>query len=73
MDKLALTPEEAAKLVPVGENTIREVAHTDPTFPAFNWGRGMVIPVREFQDWLGKQARSRMGFPEHNRVKGGRK
>mgnify|MGYP000907092395 CR=1 FL=1 len=65
MDKIGLTPEEAAKLVPVSEHAIREVAHTDPTFPAFIWGRGMVIPLREFQDWLAQKARLRVGFPEH--------
>lgn len=63
--KLALTPEEAAALTPLGENRIRELCRCDPTFPAFlNGQRNIVIPTKAFEEWLIKQAQLRVGFPE---------
>lgn len=67
MTKLALTVEEAAELSPLGHNRIRQLCHTDPTFPAFLNGRNIVIPTKAFEEWLARQAEHRMGFPEMTR------
>ena len=60
--KLALTPKEAAELTPFGENRIRALCRSDPTFPAFLNGKDIVIPKKPFEDWLAEQAKNRMGF-----------
>lgn len=71
MTKLAITPKEAAALSPFGENRIRELAHNDPTFPAFRNGpRDIIIPVKAFEAWLERQAEYRTGYPEHARLLG---
>ena len=67
MDRpLALTCEMAAELTPLGINRIRYLANTDPTFPAFKNGKGIVIPTRAFEDWLCAQAAERLGFAVAN-------
>jgi len=63
-NKLALTPEEAAALTPLGEDNIRKLCRSDPTFPAFMNGNRIVIPHKPFEEWLARQAENRMGFPE---------
>lgn len=62
--KLALTPEEAAALTPLGEDNIRRLCRSDPTFPAFKNGNRIVIPLKPFEEWLAHQAKNRVGFPE---------
>lgn len=61
IDKIALNPREAAEISGLGEKLIRQLCHRDD-FPAFKVGRCIHIPAREFQDWLGKQAKERTGF-----------
>jgi len=63
IDKLALTVEEAAELTPLGHNRIRQLCHTDPTFPAFLNGRNIIIPTKALEEWLARQAELRLGFP----------
>lgn len=62
--KVALTPKEAASLSPFGENKIRKLCLIDPTFPAFKNGTTTIIPKKDFEAWLSKQAACRTGFPE---------
>lgn len=64
MNRLALTPKEAAALCPIGENGIRKLAHEDPLFPAFKRGPNIIIPTKAFEEWLCEQAANRYGFPE---------
>ncbi|MDF2873364.1 MAG: Excisionase from transposon [Sporomusa sp.] len=64
VNKLALTPEEAAALTPLGEDNIRRLCRSDPTFPAFMNGNRIVIPQKPFEEWLARQAENRIGFPE---------
>lgn len=66
-NKLALTPEEAAALTPLGEDNIRRLCKSDPTFPAFRNGNRIIIPHKPFEEWLARQAENRMGFPELTR------
>ncbi|WP_425057652.1 hypothetical protein SCACP_21720 [Sporomusa carbonis] len=64
MFKVALTPKEAAQISPFGENRIRQLCLSDPSFPAFKNGRDIIIPRKGFEEWLEKQASYRVGFPE---------
>lgn len=64
VNKLALTPKEAAQLSPFGENRIRELCRSDTTFPAFKNGKDFVIPKRAFEEWLARQAEYRMGLKQ---------
>jgi len=66
MNPLALTPKQAAELTPYGENKIRLLANTDPTFPAFKNGSDIIIPTKAFEDWLVVQAAHRLGFDTYN-------
>lgn len=66
MTPLALSCEMAAELTPLGINRIRYLANTDPTFPAFKNGNGIVIPTKAFEEWLCEQAANRLGFEVAN-------
>ena len=64
-DKIAYLPEEASSVSGMSVKLIRLLCATDATFPAFNVGRRVLIPTREFADWLKRQAELKVGMPEH--------
>jgi excisionase family DNA binding protein len=52
MDKLAVSVPEAAKMVGVGLNTMRDLTHT-AGFPAVRVSANrIVIPVDKLKEWL---------------------
>lgn len=57
-NKLAYTLAEAAEAINVSVPTMRSLVH-QPGFPAFRAGKRWVIPVAEFEAWLGRQANDR--------------
>ena len=63
-EKLALTPEQVAQLVPLGEHRIRQLAKSDPSFPCFRNGKNIIIPVDGLNKWLNRQGEMKTGFPE---------
>ena len=70
-DKIAYLPAEASSVSGMSVKLIRLLCATDATFPAFNVGRRVLIPKREFANWLQSQAEMKIGMPEH--IKTGRK
>lgn len=60
MDKLLLTPAEAAKLTGISINTIHDYCRDRTNgFPSFNRGRDYKIPKQSLETWLIKQAEVR--------------
>jgi len=73
-DKIAFSPAEAAAVSGLGINLIRSLCHRDASFPAFSSGKNILIPRREFIDWLKQQCELRVGMPEKIlKRRGGRK
>lgn len=54
MDRLALTPGEAAESIGVCLTTMHKLMRK-PGFPALRIGTRWVIPVAAFNDWLKEQ------------------
>ena len=55
MDRLTLTPSEAAQALGVSRNKIYELVHTN-NFPAVRLGKKIVIPAERLQEWLREQS-----------------
>jgi len=55
MEKLTLTPLEAAHALGIGRNKIYELVHLDD-FPAVRLGKKIVIPSEHLRAWLAAQS-----------------
>lgn len=55
--KYMLSITEAAEVFGIGENKIRELVHTDKTFPAIKVGTHTRINSGLFKEWLDKITR----------------
>ena len=64
MERLALTPEEAAESIGVCVCTMRSIIR-QPGFPAMKIGTRWVIPVKPFAEWLDEQCRTRQIEPNN--------
>jgi excisionase family DNA binding protein len=59
MDKLLLTPTQAAKLTGISENTIRKMCEEDPEFPSFKIGSYNKIGQAALEEWINKKCNSK--------------
>ena len=59
---LALRPKDAARALGIGERKLWEITadHTSG-IPHIRFGKAILYPVRELQDWLAARARAPIG------------
>lgn len=57
MDKEIYTAKELAKVLPIGEHKIREMAKKYPSFPKLRVGNRMLFFKDEVEEWLRKNSR----------------
>ena len=55
MEKILITPNEAAKILGVAPDEIRRWCHNDKDFPCFKVGAHFKISRDRLQDWIDKK------------------
>ncbi len=55
MEKLALSPAEAAEVIGVSMPTMYDLCHR-ADFPSFRLGRKILIPVDPLREWANRRA-----------------
>ena len=55
MDKLTMSVEELREQLGIGRNQAYQLARSEG-FPCVHLGKRLLIPIKEFQEWLATQA-----------------
>ncbi|MCE5227898.1 MAG: helix-turn-helix domain-containing protein [Porphyromonadaceae bacterium] len=58
MENILLTPNEAAKILKMSPNTIRDMCGNDPEFPCFKVGAHYKIGRTALEEWVNKKCKS---------------
>ena len=57
MDREIYTAKELAKVIPIGEHKIREMAKKYPSFPQLRVGNRTLFFKEEVEEWLRKSSK----------------
>ncbi|MEG1433093.1 helix-turn-helix domain-containing protein [Eubacterium sp.] len=62
-EKLTYSVPEAAEVLGVSPGLVYDLCHSR-AFPTIKLGRRLIIPIKEFEEWIGSAGMERWGFGE---------